>query len=69
MLRAQRKKILLLEGALHRLELVEAKAVIKDSLQASPMVWLIKPALKLERLLPLAGGLLPMLAGGGKAAV
>jgi hypothetical protein len=69
MLRAQRKKILLLEGALHRLELVEAKAAIKGSLQTSPMAALIKPALTLERLLPLAGSLLPLVVGSGRVSV
>jgi len=69
MLRAQRKKILLLEGALHRLELVEAKAAIKGSLQNSPMAALIKPALTLERLLPLAGSLLPLVVGSGRVSV
>lgn len=68
-LREQRKKILLLEGALHRLELVEAKAAIKSSLQTSPMAGLIKPVLILERLVPLAASLLPLAMGKGRVSV
>lgn len=69
LLRAQRKKILLLEGALHRLELVEAKAAIKNGLQTNQMASLIKPMLTLERLLPLAGSLLPLVIGNGRVPV
>lgn len=68
-LRTQRKKILLLEGALHRLELVEAKAAIKRGLQSSPVTALIKPALTIEKLLPLAGTLLPLVIGKGNVSV
>lgn len=68
-LRAQRKKILLLEGALHRLELVEAKAAINNSLQTNQIVGLIKPVLTLKRLLPLAASLQPLVIGKGRMAV
>lgn len=63
--REQRKKILLLEGALHRLELVEARARLKTSIQGKAIVGMIKPLLTVEKLLPLAGGLLPLLLGKG----
>jgi hypothetical protein len=69
MLREQRKKILLLEGALHRLELVEAKAAIQSSLQTNHMAGLLKPALKMDKLLPLAASLLPLVIGKGRVSV
>jgi hypothetical protein len=66
-LREQRKKVLLLEGALHRLELVEARARVKADLQGKAIAGLIKPMLTVEKFLPLATSLLPLFLGKGKA--
>lgn len=66
-LREQRKKVLLLEGALHRLELVEARARVKADLQGKAIAGLVKPMLRVDKFLPLAASLLPLVLGKGKA--
>lgn len=66
-LREQRKKVLLLEGALHRLELLDARAQLKTGLQGKATAGLIKPLLTAEKFLPLVASLLPLVLGKGKA--
>lgn len=66
-LREQRKKILLLEGALHRLELADARAQFKHGLHGKTVAGLVKPMLTAEKILPLAAGLLPLVLGKGGA--
>ena len=66
-LREQRKKVLLLEGALHRLELLDARAQLKTGLQGKAIAGLIKPILTAEKFLPLAASLLPLVLSTGKA--
>ncbi len=66
-LREQRKKILLLEGALHRLKLVEARARVKANLQGKAIAGLVKPALTGEKFFPLVASLLPLILRNSKA--
>lgn len=66
-LRQQRKKVLILEGALHRLELVEARAHVKADLQGKAIAGLIKPVLTAEKFMPLLASLLPLVLGKGTA--
>lgn len=69
-LRTQQKKILLLEGALHRLALVESVANLKAGVRANSVFGLIEPATKrrllLDTVLPVLLSVLPMLAGSAR---
>ena len=69
-LRTQQKKILLLEGALHRLALVESVANLKAGVRANSLFGLIEPAIKrrllLDTVLPVFLSMLPMLAGSAR---
>jgi hypothetical protein len=66
----QQKKILLLEGALHRLALVESVANLKAGVRANSVFGLIGPATKrrllIDTVLPVFLSVLPMFAGSAR---
>jgi hypothetical protein len=68
--REQRKKRLLLQGAMHRLALSEARAGLKNGLRANTLLGLMKPgaigSLAIENMLPLLGTALPLMLGKGR---
>ena len=68
--REQRKKLLLLQGAMHRLALSQARAGLKNSLRANALLGLIKPGaistLAIDNMLPLLGTALPLIVGKGR---
>ncbi len=65
--RAQQKKILLLQGALYRLELAAAVAGLKADLQPDALLGLARAGLKrnatLDNIAPMLGRLVPLLLG------
>jgi len=67
--RAQQKKMLLLQGALYRLEMAAAMAGLKADLQPDALLGLAKSGLKrsatLDNIAPVLGRILPLLAGAG----
>lgn len=71
--RTERKKLLLLQGSLYRLELSTAAANLKQGLGDHPVTRLIRPGLlrlpDLESLLPVLVNVLPLLTGKGTLAV
>jgi hypothetical protein len=69
--RAERKKFLLLQGALYRLELSSAAANLKQGLGDHPVARLIRPGrlLDLEGLLPVLLNILPLVTGKSSLSV
>jgi len=71
--RAERKKLLLLQGALYRLELSAAATHLKQGFGAHPLTRLIGPGLlrlaDKESLLPVLMNVLPLVTGKGTLSV